>query len=322
MSGLCMNSGQTYGCEWSVGYLWHWMNWIGRLDVVVLALMMVQVIRVVIRVAYRYHWPYQADVIDENRRLAADLNGWIRSLKSIADTAPFLGLVGTCVGILSAFRGVGMEKHAALAMISSQVAAALLTTATGLLVAIPAVWSHNRLRTLLDSLACETLATIPRMRQIQSSQFAQTLPLHEQISKMPPFGTMAASGLAILVGVYSVFPFPRTPVGLAIDLPQQGDLAKGKYLAVTPIVIRVITTPGKGSRAIYVNTKKTTLNELDNTVRAELTTHPHGIAYVGAESDVPWAEVANVIDRVKALNVTVVLFPLMPDLYLDDSVAR
>jgi hypothetical protein len=53
MNGVCLNSWQPGGCEWSVGYLWRWMNGIVRLDVIVLALMLAGVAVVVTRISYR-----------------------------------------------------------------------------------------------------------------------------------------------------------------------------------------------------------------------------------------------------------------------------
>src|SRR6266568_8803821 len=55
MRGVCLNSWQTDGCEWSIGYLWRWMNWLGRLDVVALALMLAYIVIIVSRGSYRYH---------------------------------------------------------------------------------------------------------------------------------------------------------------------------------------------------------------------------------------------------------------------------
>ncbi len=75
--------------------------------------------------------------------LVADLGLGLGTLRTIASSAPFIGLAGTCFGILNAFQGIGMEKSSAIAMIASYIAEALLMTAVGLFVAVPAVWLHN-----------------------------------------------------------------------------------------------------------------------------------------------------------------------------------
>jgi biopolymer transport protein ExbB/biopolymer transport protein TolQ len=79
------------------------------------------------------------------RMLTADLELGLNTLASIASSAPFIGLFGTVFGILGAFREVGIQKDAAMAMITSSLAEALVTTVMGLLVAVPAVWWHNYL---------------------------------------------------------------------------------------------------------------------------------------------------------------------------------
>jgi hypothetical protein len=125
------------------------MNSFARLDVIVLALMLVYLFAVVIHVCCRYYLARRAQGIDSagRRTLASVLNIELGSLKSILVTAPYFGLVGTCVGILSAFGGVGLEKHAALAMIMTRIALALITTAAGIPVAVLATCSYNYLRT-------------------------------------------------------------------------------------------------------------------------------------------------------------------------------
>src|ERR1700730_11924848 len=118
MHGVCLNSWQPYQCAWSVGYLWRWMNWVVRLDVIVLALMLAGVVAVVTRISYRYLVARRVREIDSasRRKLAAVLSIEVGSLKAIASSAPYLGLAGTCVGIMSSlgFGGIAMEKNAAL----------------------------------------------------------------------------------------------------------------------------------------------------------------------------------------------------------------
>ena len=77
--------------------------------------------------------------------LAADLRLGLGTLGTIISSAPFIGLLGTCAGIMNAFRGYGMEKSTAIAMTASYLAEALVTAAMGVVVAVFAVWSRNYL---------------------------------------------------------------------------------------------------------------------------------------------------------------------------------
>ena len=75
----------------------------------------------------------------------AELKRGISSLATIGSTAPFVGLFGTVMGILHAFIGISSSKATGLAAVAGGIAEALVTTAIGLLVAIPAVMMFNYL---------------------------------------------------------------------------------------------------------------------------------------------------------------------------------
>lgn len=74
---------------------------------------------------------------------AADLRRGIGSLGTIGATAPFVGLFGTVVGIINAFAAIGRAGTGGIETVSAGIAEALVTTALGLLVALPAVWLYN-----------------------------------------------------------------------------------------------------------------------------------------------------------------------------------
>jgi biopolymer transport protein ExbB len=75
----------------------------------------------------------------------AELKRGLGGLATIGSTAPFVGLFGTVVGILNAFKGISQEKATGLAAVAGGIAEALVTTAVGLFVAIPAVMMFNYL---------------------------------------------------------------------------------------------------------------------------------------------------------------------------------
>jgi biopolymer transport protein ExbB/TolQ len=76
-------------------------------------------------------------------------------LATVGATAPFVGLLGTTVGIINAFTGMAASGSGGLASIGAGIAEALGTTAFGLLVAIPAVWAYNYFQTKIDNLTAE-----------------------------------------------------------------------------------------------------------------------------------------------------------------------
>ena len=91
------------------------------------------------------------DVVDTVRRAiqrataltSNDLKKGIPSLATIGATAPFVGLLGTVVGVINAFAGIGAQGSAGLGAVSAGISEALIETALGLVVAIPAVWLYN-----------------------------------------------------------------------------------------------------------------------------------------------------------------------------------
>ena len=86
--------------------------------------------------------------------LANDLKSGLGLLATIGATAPFVGLLGTTLGIVNAFMGMG-EQGAGLEAVSSGIAEALIATAIGLIAAIPAVWLYNYFTGRLDTLFSE-----------------------------------------------------------------------------------------------------------------------------------------------------------------------
>jgi biopolymer transport protein ExbB/biopolymer transport protein TolQ len=93
------------------------------------------------------------DLVDSVRRsiqraaalTAADLKKGMGSLATIGSTAVFVGLLGTVLGVINAFAAIGATGSAGLGAVSAGIAEALVGTAIGLVVAIPAVWFYNYL---------------------------------------------------------------------------------------------------------------------------------------------------------------------------------
>ncbi|MDQ3169725.1 MAG: MotA/TolQ/ExbB proton channel family protein, partial [Acidobacteriota bacterium] len=91
------------------------------------------------------------DLVDTVRRAiqrataltSNDLKKGIPSLATIGATAPFVGLLGTVVGIITAFQGIASTGSGGLGAVSAGISEALVETALGLVVAIPAVWMYN-----------------------------------------------------------------------------------------------------------------------------------------------------------------------------------
>lgn len=92
-----------------------------------------------------------------------DLKRGLGILATVGATAPFVGLLGTTMGIVNAFQGMAASGSGGISAISGGVSEALITTAFGLLVAIPAVWAFNYFQIKIDNLIAEMTYTSKEM---------------------------------------------------------------------------------------------------------------------------------------------------------------
>ncbi|HKN16625.1 MAG TPA: MotA/TolQ/ExbB proton channel family protein [Candidatus Sulfotelmatobacter sp.] len=228
-----------------------------------------------------------------------------RTLQSVASTAPYLGLAGTCLGILDSFRGVGMQRFAALVLTVTWIAASLLTTVAGVLVAVSSAASYNYLLWLIGRLEKRL-----GLRDRISSKF----PLKEKFSKLPAFPLMAAPSLAVALAAFMIFPSFHGPVGLPVRLLKQVELQRSRDSSAPPILIGLSEINAYEEPTIYVNSKQTSWDDLDSSLREKLRVRRQTTVYVGADNDVRWADVAMVIDSVKAHSDDVVLLTIASEL--------
>jgi biopolymer transport protein ExbB/TolQ len=85
----------------------------------------------------------------------AKLKKGLGGLATIGSTAPFIGLLGTVIGILNAFQSIAASKSSGIGQVAGGISEALVTTAFGLLVAIPAVMCFNYFTTKVEAFDVE-----------------------------------------------------------------------------------------------------------------------------------------------------------------------
>ncbi len=108
----------------------------------------------------------QYNVIKENLRRALrhgvssqmeKLSSSLSFLATCANAAPFIGLFGTVWGIMHSFHNIGMMKTASLAVVAPGISEALVATAIGLAVAIPATIAYNYFQGMLGRIEAELI---------------------------------------------------------------------------------------------------------------------------------------------------------------------
>jgi biopolymer transport protein ExbD len=291
--------------QWSIGVLLRSTFLMERLVLIILALMLARSVLIVIRVSYLLGKSAgSTDTTSSDRsELAAELCRKLRSLRSIFSTAPYLGLLGTSLSILDTLSsGFTGSRSSVLMWLAMGIAAALLPAAAGILVAVPATCFHNYLLTRLDLLDRER-----SNGPLEKRRF----PLNARLSVLP-FALIAAPVLAMAVAAFMTFPSLHPRVGLSVHLMPIGALDT-KPLSVEPLVIEVVSAKASASPSFYLNSKKTSWDELGNKLRSELRVHPlQSIICVRADADVDWKYVTDVIDLAEGLRVDVVLLTAAP----------
>jgi biopolymer transport protein ExbD len=308
MHGDCSNSWQAYGCEWSIGNLWHSTYLLERLVLLLLAIMLGRIVLIVVRLCYVLsRRPKSTDTkIRALTALAAELRVKLRSLRSILSTAPFLGLSGTSLGILDTLSGgFTGSRYSFLASQAFGIAAAFLSTAAGILVAVTATCLHNYLRMRVDLLESEfPIGRVGKTR----------LPLRPRVSAFP-FPLTAVPILVLSIATFMIFPSFYGPRGLRVRLVPTGASEK-KASSLEPIVIAVVSTRADALPTVYVNSNKTAWDELRNRLQSELEECPgDSIVYVQADKDVFWQHVIYVTDVAIQLHANVVLLTIKPDIH-------
>ena len=160
MPEACLSLWPSDQCEWSIVDILRWSDLIQLSIYVGLALMLGHTFFIVIRFFGRYastrrelrdcESDFGPDFHRKSRRLIADLSRGLRTLRGIAYAAPILALAGTSYGILAA---PSWFHYSGVNGLFRDLAATVINTAVGILIAASATLSHNLLRTRAEALS-------------------------------------------------------------------------------------------------------------------------------------------------------------------------
>lgn len=267
------------------------MSRFGRLDVILLALLLTYVFVVAIYVCCRYSLarPVRGIASARTKTLAAVLNIELGGLKSIALTAPYLGLAGTCEGILSAFGGGSMAHHAYMVMIATRMALALVPTAAAISVAVLATCSYNFLRTRIDLLECEGFEE--RQQRGRHFRGARRFPPTKRFSELPAFGLVAVPVLVFAIAGAMTFASFHTSKGFYVELAS----ARCEYDVVDKLIVLRITGGGE----VFLNQEHEDWNTLAGRLSEIYRMRKYRTLYLLADSGVPFQAVAHALDTVE-----------------------
>jgi len=89
------------------------------------------------------------------RQVIHDMERFLNTLATIADTTPLLGLLGTVFGMIQVFSAIVTHGSGDATVLAGGISQALITTAAGLMVAIPSLFAHRYLSRYIDELSVE-----------------------------------------------------------------------------------------------------------------------------------------------------------------------
>lgn len=107
---------------------------------------------------------------DSGRHVAPDLERYLRTLGTIAAISPFLGLLGTVLGMIDMFSGIGSRGVGDPSIVANGIAQALVATASGLLVAIPSLMFYRYLRGRVNELLVDMEQEAIKLVEIMHGQ--------------------------------------------------------------------------------------------------------------------------------------------------------
>ena len=109
-------------------------------------------------------------VEDAGRHVVPELERYLNALGTIAAIAPFLGLLGTVLGMIQMFAGIGNHGLGDPSIVASGISQALIATASGLAVAIPSLMFYRYFRARVDSLLIDMEQEAVKLVEILQGQ--------------------------------------------------------------------------------------------------------------------------------------------------------
>ena len=143
----------------------------------------------------------------------------------------------------------------------------------------------------------------------QDLRWARKLPLQPQISGLPSFGlvagifyTLVAMLMMLLMGIGAY-----RSKGLRVGLLKQGTVPQNSDIWTEPLIVQVKHSAPGQTPDLQVNSKLVAWEDFDRVLKQELSRRPHWVVYIGADDEVAWQDVVNLVDEAHRDHATVYL---------------
>ncbi|HEV8335631.1 MAG TPA: MotA/TolQ/ExbB proton channel family protein [Candidatus Polarisedimenticolia bacterium] len=245
-------------------------------------------------------------------RLNLDLRRGLPIIGTISATAPFVGLLGTVLGIIRAFDSLG-KIGGGLAGVSLGIAEALITTALGLFVAIPATWAYNFISDKVDlavfrarrfsTFFLEALASpggvstrrilAQGVGHVPGGARISTTPIRSEINVTPLVDVV----LVLLIIFMVITPPPRTALDLGISKVVRSEAGAGKEKK-DRVFVRVTA-----DNQVYLNDREVLPGSLESALKSAFQGKAGEPLFFEADPGADYPQVVRILDQASAAGV-------------------
>src|ERR1700739_112348 len=253
-----------------------------------------------------------SDVIEAAKRglersvaiVHAEMKRGLSALATIGSTAPFVGLFGTVVGILNAFKGIEQSKATGLSAVAGGIAEALVTTAFGLLVAVPAVWAYNYFTNKVEAFDVEMdnssmeLINYFILRRGAKKQPAMAYKPQAGAQMAAPNVIPMADIMLVLLIIFMVVT-PMLSKGLSVELAKVSSPHDMPDADKDDAVIVGISASGD----VYLGSTKSDISQIADKVRDLISGKLDKTVYVKSDGRAKYGDVVKVVDEIRSAGV-------------------
>src|SRR5882762_7412332 len=234
----------------------------------------------------------------------AEMKRGLSGLATIGSTAPFVGLFGTVVGIINAFKGIESTKATGLSAVAGGISEALVTTALGLLVAVPAVWAYNYFTNKVEAFDVEMDNSSMEMVNYFITRRAGGK--KEAMAYKPKVGSTMSSPnvipmadiMLVLLIIFMVVT-PMLTKGFPADLAKVTSPSDMPDADKDDAVIVGISAGGD----VYLGNTKSDITQIADQVRDRISGKLDKTVYVKSDGRAKYGVVVKVVDEIRAAGV-------------------
>src|ERR1700682_3104827 len=253
-----------------------------------------------------------ADVIEAAKRglersvaiVHAEMKRGLSALATIGSTPAVVGVFCTVGGILNAFKGIESNKATGLSAVAGGIAEALVTTAFGLLVAVPAVWAYNYFTNKveafdveMDNSSMDLITSFTLRRGAKKYPTMAYKPVAGPQMAAPNVIPMADIMLVLLIIFMVVTPMLQK--GQSVDMVRTDNPRDMQDADKDDAIIVAITRDGK----IYLGNTQMPKEDLTGQIKDRISTRLDKTVYVKSDARAKYGEVVAVVDEIRSAGV-------------------